>query len=322
MADTRHPPFQPGNTVSVKHGHDSEARIKPVARTQKRRLLRQIGLAASDLDGIGRALLDNWARAQAKVELLDRWFEANGFLDPDGEPVPATKVYFTAVNSGPARADAAARAPRREGRLAACPRSRARAVASGLRPSSGCARSSEQARLRARHPHRPRAGGRSALGRGRRADFQWAGRQGRARSRVRAAVPLPHAIARRREDGRPRGACRSRSCSPSFLPVLACSALLPIVTRADCWSTRSRATRPARRTAGRARHRRVPGHGAEDEHRPGDARGRRARSLGTAPALPRGGRACAVGQRRPGRGGCGKRPRRPSRRSRARGWSC
>lgn len=90
---------RPGNVNAVKSGERSETRIRPVARTQKRRLLRQIGLAASDLDGIGRAYLDNWARAQAKVELMDRFFLANGFLDHAGEPVPATKVYFTAVNS-------------------------------------------------------------------------------------------------------------------------------------------------------------------------------------------------------------------------------
>ena len=81
------------------HGARSEARIRPAARTQKRRLLRQIGLAASELDGVGRALLDNWARAQAKVELLDRYFAARGFLDEAGEPVAATRLYFVAVNS-------------------------------------------------------------------------------------------------------------------------------------------------------------------------------------------------------------------------------
>jgi len=83
----------------VRHGVQSESRIRPVARSQKRRLLRQIGLSSSDLDGVGRALLDNWARAQAKVELCDRHFEIRGFLDAAGEPVAATKVYFVAVNS-------------------------------------------------------------------------------------------------------------------------------------------------------------------------------------------------------------------------------
>jgi hypothetical protein len=44
-------------------------------------------------------LLDNWARAQAKVDLLDRHFAERGFLDQAGEPVSATRLYFTALNS-------------------------------------------------------------------------------------------------------------------------------------------------------------------------------------------------------------------------------
>ncbi len=88
-----------GNTNRTSHGARSATRIRPAARTQKRRLLRQIGLSSSDLDGIGKALLDNWARAQAKVDLLDRHFESVGFLDAKGEPVGATKIYFVAVNS-------------------------------------------------------------------------------------------------------------------------------------------------------------------------------------------------------------------------------
>jgi hypothetical protein len=82
-----------------KHGAKSPARIARVARSQKRRLLRQIGLRASDLDGVGLALLDNWARAQAKVELLDQHFARVGLLDDEGEPIGATKLYFTALNS-------------------------------------------------------------------------------------------------------------------------------------------------------------------------------------------------------------------------------
>ena len=90
---------QPGNTLAVKHGAHSEAQIRPIARAQKRRLLRQIGLRANDLDGVGQALLDNWARAQSKAELLDRHFAERGFLNPDGEPSGAAKVYFVALNS-------------------------------------------------------------------------------------------------------------------------------------------------------------------------------------------------------------------------------
>jgi hypothetical protein len=81
--------FEKENAAALRHGSHSPAQIGPVARAQRRRFLRQAGLRAADLDGLGLALLDNWARAQAKVELLDRYFAAAGFLDAAGEPRPA-----------------------------------------------------------------------------------------------------------------------------------------------------------------------------------------------------------------------------------------
>lgn len=104
-----------GNENALSHGAYAPARIVRVARAQKRRFLAQAGLRANDLDGVSRALLDNWARAQAKVELLDRHFEERGgLLDDGGEPLPATRIYFTALNS--ARL-ALARLSERVGRL-------------------------------------------------------------------------------------------------------------------------------------------------------------------------------------------------------------
>jgi hypothetical protein len=82
----------------VLHGADSPAQIVRVARAQKRRWLRQAGLRAGDLDGIALALLDNWSRAQSKVELCDRWYAEHGFLDEHGEPHGPSKLYFTAMN--------------------------------------------------------------------------------------------------------------------------------------------------------------------------------------------------------------------------------
>jgi hypothetical protein len=83
----------------VRHGAHSQQSVGPIAAAAKRRLLRQLGLRASDLDGPGRAYLDLWARAAAKVALLDEHFDRAGLLDADGEPVPATRIYFTAANS-------------------------------------------------------------------------------------------------------------------------------------------------------------------------------------------------------------------------------
>ena len=64
--------------AALRHGAHAEAKVAPVARAQKRRFLRQSGLKASQLDGLGRAYLDNYARAQAKVELMDGWVERHG----------------------------------------------------------------------------------------------------------------------------------------------------------------------------------------------------------------------------------------------------
>lgn len=51
------------------------------------------------MDGVGLALLDNWSRSQAKVHLLDEFFDSRGFLDDEGEPRGAVRVYFSALNS-------------------------------------------------------------------------------------------------------------------------------------------------------------------------------------------------------------------------------
>jgi hypothetical protein len=77
----------------------SEYQIAPVARAQKKRLLRQLGLKAGDLDGIANALLDNWARAHAKAVLMDDFFQARGFVTAEGELSGPAKIYFTALNT-------------------------------------------------------------------------------------------------------------------------------------------------------------------------------------------------------------------------------
>lgn len=60
--------------------------------------MRQLGMRIGDLDGVANGLLDNWARAQAKVTIMDDYFSVHGFIK-DGEPVAVTKIYFIALNS-------------------------------------------------------------------------------------------------------------------------------------------------------------------------------------------------------------------------------
>jgi hypothetical protein len=100
--DNIQPPPNPagaGNTRAVSHGAHSEPAVRHAATVQKRRLLRQVGLRAADLDGAGLAYLDNWARAQAKVELMDAYANEHGWIDPEGKPPAFAAFYFTALNA-------------------------------------------------------------------------------------------------------------------------------------------------------------------------------------------------------------------------------
>jgi hypothetical protein len=85
--------------ANLRHGARSEPQVRQVATVQKRRLLRQIGLRAADLDGVALGYLDAWARAQSKVELMDQWAAEHGWLDEDGRPPGFVSVYFAALNS-------------------------------------------------------------------------------------------------------------------------------------------------------------------------------------------------------------------------------
>lgn len=92
-------PVSEGNQLAVTHGATSERHVRPLARNHRRRLLRQIGLRGSDLDGLGRAYLDNYCRAAAKIELIDRYLADRGLLDGDGNVPGCMKLYVSLLNS-------------------------------------------------------------------------------------------------------------------------------------------------------------------------------------------------------------------------------
>lgn len=86
--------------AKLKHGAQSEPSVSHISTVEKRAFLRARGLRLRDLDAVGVALLDVWARGMAKVTLMDRYFDANGgYLDENGEPSPASKTYWLAYNS-------------------------------------------------------------------------------------------------------------------------------------------------------------------------------------------------------------------------------
>jgi hypothetical protein len=88
-----------GNLNGASHGGYSRTLVRSRATVEKRRLLRQIGLRQDDLASVGRALLQNWARAAAALSLMDDYAEANGWLDADGEPRGFARLYVSILNS-------------------------------------------------------------------------------------------------------------------------------------------------------------------------------------------------------------------------------
>ena len=91
--------FQPGHTLTLAHGASSERHIRPLARNQKRRVLRQMGLRSGDVDPIGRALLEHYVRSTAKIALIDAWVDEHGLLLDDGTPQPCMRLYVSLTNT-------------------------------------------------------------------------------------------------------------------------------------------------------------------------------------------------------------------------------
>jgi hypothetical protein len=82
-----------------KHGAQSERRVQPLAQRHARRMLRQRGLRVGDLSPVAAALLKNWSRCAAQLELLDAYAHEHGLIDEHGEPRGYARLYFAAINS-------------------------------------------------------------------------------------------------------------------------------------------------------------------------------------------------------------------------------
>lgn len=89
---------QRGN-AALKHGGSSERQIVPRTTVEKRRLLRQIGMRQQDMESLGRALLQNWARAAAALGLMDDYAAQHGWLDGDGNPHGFARLYVSLLNA-------------------------------------------------------------------------------------------------------------------------------------------------------------------------------------------------------------------------------
>ena len=93
-------PYWPGNTESLRHGADSERRVRPLAD----RLAAEVTDAAPWLSRpTFAAAVAAWARAEARARLVTDWLEEHGQLDAKGVPRPAATYALRLEASAAAR---------------------------------------------------------------------------------------------------------------------------------------------------------------------------------------------------------------------------
>lgn len=98
---TTRPPFPLGNTMHASHGATMVRVYEPLAEQLVAGLLDR----RPDLAGFPEEVAA-WARAEARVQLLDRYAAENGLLASGGDPKPFTKL-LTSFEASAARARAA-----------------------------------------------------------------------------------------------------------------------------------------------------------------------------------------------------------------------
>jgi len=82
------PPFQPGNEVGLRHGIYSPRKVDPLAAELVEMAVAQATYLAEPSYALA---IWAWARAEARVQLLEEYLaDRGGVLNDKGEPVPAT----------------------------------------------------------------------------------------------------------------------------------------------------------------------------------------------------------------------------------------
>ena len=84
-------PFAEGNAASVRHGAFSERRIAPLADRARSGLLDAAPWLASPAFA---PAVEAWARAEARVALVDTYVAEQGPLDENGKPRPAIELLI------------------------------------------------------------------------------------------------------------------------------------------------------------------------------------------------------------------------------------
>ena len=99
MSGKPSPQARPGNANALHHGARSQAEVGRLAGYRKQSLLMRLGLRQRDLPPVDRYLLNTWARTAAEVLLMERYIEAHGLIDENGELAGFSATYYAARNS-------------------------------------------------------------------------------------------------------------------------------------------------------------------------------------------------------------------------------
>jgi hypothetical protein len=83
----------------LKHGARAEVALAPSMRAVKREIVKRFGLRLKDLDASGRAVVHLLARAETKLQAIDRWLEQNPVVSADGQPAACLPIYATLLNT-------------------------------------------------------------------------------------------------------------------------------------------------------------------------------------------------------------------------------
>ncbi len=87
-------PFQQGNLAGLRHGAESDRRISAEIERMEPELAEQIADIGYLTDPSYTSVLQAWARAEARIQLLERWFADKGLLQEDGTPRPGVDLLL------------------------------------------------------------------------------------------------------------------------------------------------------------------------------------------------------------------------------------
>jgi hypothetical protein len=99
-ADAGAPARVPRQALALlRHGGQATVALAPSMRAVKREIVKRFGLRLADLDASGRAIVHLLARAETKLQAVDRWLEHNPVVNEKSEPAACLPIYATLLNT-------------------------------------------------------------------------------------------------------------------------------------------------------------------------------------------------------------------------------